>query len=372
MAAISKVLSFVQEHLDEELTPRHLAQVACFSQHHFHRIFRAVVGESVMDHVRRLRLERAAFQLKADGGSSVGRIAFDAGYGAQEAFTRIFQAYFGMAPKTYRQEGVSHVIPAACGVHFGPRGFSPLRSVFVPSVMSDDNLCPFHREFPTLFEERWEELLAIMTAFSYDHSLRLKHPNWENETMNAIADIDKDIDALEEEVEAAKLRLIEARRKRPREEVQDYTFKDSEGREVRLSELFGDKDDLIVVHNMGTGCAYCTLWADGYIGIFPHLTDRAAFALSSPDTPDVQKRFAEKRNWPYRMISVAENSFAQDMGFYKEEGYWPGISTFIRDGGKIYRVGKAHLGPNDDFCAVWPFFDLLEGGPKNWAPKYQY
>src|SRR5687768_4608483 len=112
VAAISQVLEFIQEHLDEEITPGMLAREACFSQHHFHRVFRAVVGESVMDHVRRLRLERAAYHLKAEGGSSVGRIALDAGYGAQEAFTRIFNAYFGMSPKAYRQSPVSYLIPA--------------------------------------------------------------------------------------------------------------------------------------------------------------------------------------------------------------------------------------------------------------------
>ena len=39
------------------------------------------------------------------------------------------------------------------------------------------------------------------------------------------------------------------------EEVEDYAFKRAGGGTVRLSELFGDKDTLIVVHNMGAGCA---------------------------------------------------------------------------------------------------------------------
>src|SRR2546423_1790508 len=110
--AISDVLAYVKAHLDEELTPRRLAKVACFSEHHFHRPFRAVVGESVMDHVRRLRLERAAFELKTSR-RSVASIALDAGYGAQEAFTRIFQAYFGLAPRMFRQAHAAHLLPAA-------------------------------------------------------------------------------------------------------------------------------------------------------------------------------------------------------------------------------------------------------------------
>src|SRR5215468_7138428 len=47
------------------------------------------------------------------------------------------------------------------------------------------------------------------------------------------------------------------------EAVKDYTFRRAGGVSVRLSELFGDKADLFVIHNMGQSCPYCTLWADG-------------------------------------------------------------------------------------------------------------
>jgi predicted dithiol-disulfide oxidoreductase (DUF899 family) len=185
--------------------------------------------------------------------------------------------------------------------------------------------------------------------------------------------IDQDIDDLFEQVQAAKQRLTEAIRRRPREEVQDYVLQDSDGRDLRLSELFGEKEDLILVHNMGTGCPYCTLWADGFTGLVPHLSDRAAFVVCSPDKPDVQKRFAEKRHWNFRMVSSHDRPFTNDMGFMKEDGPWPGVSTFKRDpDGKIYRIAKANFGPGDDFCAVWPFLDMLEGGAKNWEPKYNY
>ena len=72
---IQRVLGHLQTHLDEALVPADLAQIACFSPHHFHRIFRGMVGESVMQHVRRLRLERAALRLK-HGDRSVTAIAF--------------------------------------------------------------------------------------------------------------------------------------------------------------------------------------------------------------------------------------------------------------------------------------------------------
>lgn len=80
------------------------------------------------------------------------------------------------------------------------------------------------------------------------------------------------------------------------QQVDDYAFSTAAG-EVRLSELFGDKQDLFVIHNMGTSCPYCTLWADGYNGVYHHLADRAAFVVASPDDPQVQARFAASRGW---------------------------------------------------------------------------
>lgn len=379
-AAISDVLAYVQAHLDDELTPHRLAQVACFSEHHFHRIFRAVVGESVMDHVRRLRLERAAFQLKTTR-RSVGSVALDAGYGAQEAFTRIFQAYFGLAPRIFRQAHAAHLLPAASGVHFGSGGFTPLRRSVHPEALDTDLLCPAHRTWPAEFEHRWEEFLSIVNGFAalvYPFRLRGTYPKEIDEQMaDAMTDIDKEIDSLENEVELAKQRLIEARKRRPKEPIQEYVFKDVDDRQVRLSELFGDKDDLILVHNMGTGCSYCTMWADGFTGLVPHLQDRAAFVVCTPDKPEVQRKFSEKRNWNFKMVSAHDNSFIRDMGFWEDSGPcpgpWPGVSTFHRDrDGKVYRIAKCHFGPSDDFCAVWPLLDMLEGGSNGWEPKYSY
>ena len=68
------------------------------------------------------------------------------------------------------------------------------------------------------------------------------------------------------------------------EPVHDYEFAGSEGSK-RLSQLFGTKRDLFVIHNMGRSCPSCTLWADGFNGIYPHIADRAAFVIASPDPP---------------------------------------------------------------------------------------
>jgi predicted dithiol-disulfide oxidoreductase (DUF899 family) len=167
------------------------------------------------------------------------------------------------------------------------------------------------------------------------------------------------------------------------ETVKDYVLDGWNG-PVRLSELFGDKRDLILIHNMGAGCPACTMWADGFNGVYDHLASRAAFVLASPNPVEVQKTFAAGRGWRFPMVSYGASSFAEDMhyrhrgidGDYaadEEIGGWnPGISIFRLENGRILRVSDAELGPWDDFCLAWHLFDLVPDLDRNWTPKYRY
>jgi AraC family transcriptional regulator len=124
---ILKALVYIQQHLSEAISLDELAAVASFSPHHFHRIFGAMVGESVMEHVRRLRLERAGLQLK-NTDEPVTRIAFNAGYETHESFTRAFGAMFGESPTQFRQNRRPRAQPeSASGIHYdegaGPADF---------------------------------------------------------------------------------------------------------------------------------------------------------------------------------------------------------------------------------------------------------
>lgn len=185
-------------------------------------------------------------------------------------------------------------------------------------------------------------------------------------------DIVSEVEKLEEHLVAQHEKLAELKRQLPRKEVQDYTLAGPQG-PVRLTQLFGDKNDLIVIHNMGKGCRYCTLWADGFNGVFPHLQDRAGFAVCSPDSHETQQQFAQSRGWRFPMVSGHGSTFIEDMGFRGEKSWMPGVSTFSRSAdGKIYRVAKAPFGPFDPFSGIWHLFALLGDGVKDWEPKYQY
>jgi predicted dithiol-disulfide oxidoreductase (DUF899 family) len=156
------------------------------------------------------------------------------------------------------------------------------------------------------------------------------------------------------------------------EPVAEYAFATLDGT-VGLADLFGEKHDLIVIHNMGASCVYCTLWADGFNGVYQHLANRAAFAVASPDAPEAQHRFAAGRGWRFPMVSHQGTNFAADMGYRSESGGWlPGVSVFRRDADRITRVSDTALGPGDDFCPVWHFLDLLPEGANGWSPRYSY
>ena len=98
---LERVFTWLREHLDDALDLHRLADVACMSPFHFHRIYRAMQGETAAETVRRLRLHRAAVELIV-GELPVQRIAQRAGYGSQEAFTRAFKTAYGVPPARYR------------------------------------------------------------------------------------------------------------------------------------------------------------------------------------------------------------------------------------------------------------------------------
>ncbi len=117
---ILSVLVFIQKNLDEELSLDEYARVAHFSPYHFHRIFRGMVGESLHEHIRRLRLERAATRLKRTGRSII-EIALEAGYETHEAFTRAFRTLCGCSPSHYRREK-NLALVLSTGVHYQEDG----------------------------------------------------------------------------------------------------------------------------------------------------------------------------------------------------------------------------------------------------------
>ncbi|MBX3385765.1 MAG: SRPBCC domain-containing protein [Phycisphaeraceae bacterium] len=210
---------------------------------------------------------------------------------------------------------------------------------------------------------------------------RLTTESTRNETLDGwtqiveLLDRMAQIDGLESQIEQSKRKLAAMRRDLPRMRVPDSHVTDHHGKRINLSDLFGSRNELILIHNMGRKCVYCTLWADGFNGFWRHMHDRAPVAVLSPDEPSVQREFASSRGWTFPMFSTHGSDLAKVLGFENEQGTdpYPGVSTLRKDpDGSIWRIAHTHFGPGDDFCAVWHVFALLDRGVNDWSPKYTY
>jgi AraC family transcriptional regulator len=98
---VQRIVDYLHDHLDEKFDLERLAALAHLSPYHFHRTYRGLLGETVYDTIRRLRLRRAALDL-LEGRLSVERAAVRAGYTSQAAFTRAFRTEYGEPPARYR------------------------------------------------------------------------------------------------------------------------------------------------------------------------------------------------------------------------------------------------------------------------------
>ena len=134
--AVQRVIDHIAGHLDEAPSLAALASYACLSPFHFHRVFRGMVGETPLELARRLRLERAAWQL-THTDRTITEIAFSSGYETHEAFSRAFRACYDGSPSDFRERqhpftGPLIELAARSGVHFTPDGttvrFTPIDS----------------------------------------------------------------------------------------------------------------------------------------------------------------------------------------------------------------------------------------------------
>ena len=101
---IDRVIDYLNDHLDKPLKLEELAKVACFSEFHFHRVFRAMTGETLNDFTNRVRLEKAARLLKRTRQSAT-EIALECGFSSSATFSRSFNHAFNTSPTQYRKSG---------------------------------------------------------------------------------------------------------------------------------------------------------------------------------------------------------------------------------------------------------------------------
>ncbi len=103
---MNKVVEHIEHNLNLETDISQLASIACYSEFHFHRLFRLYVGESIHSYKKRLLLERSVKQLLYSD-DSITEIAFKSGYDNQSSFNKAFKKQFSCAPNQVRKQKVS-------------------------------------------------------------------------------------------------------------------------------------------------------------------------------------------------------------------------------------------------------------------------
>lgn len=105
---INKALNHINANLSEEIDVKLLADLSGFSLFHFHRIFKAMMGETPYDHLLRLRLEKSIFLLKFEQELNISEVGYESGFSSAENFSRQFKARFDVSPGTFRKNKELH------------------------------------------------------------------------------------------------------------------------------------------------------------------------------------------------------------------------------------------------------------------------
>lgn len=97
-------IDFIIRNLDSDLKLEKVAEVACFSPFHFHRIFRSLLGETLAQFIKRQRLERALYMMSHNQSCSLTEISLACGFSCSSDFTRSFKSRYGTAPSVFNLE----------------------------------------------------------------------------------------------------------------------------------------------------------------------------------------------------------------------------------------------------------------------------
>ena len=106
---INKVVAYINNHLDETLDLRTLANEAALSDFHFHRIFKALKGEAIGGYITRLRLEATARLLRYTA-LTIEEIAFNIGYETPASLSKAFKKQYGISPTEYRTNKDTYIM----------------------------------------------------------------------------------------------------------------------------------------------------------------------------------------------------------------------------------------------------------------------
>jgi predicted dithiol-disulfide oxidoreductase (DUF899 family) len=200
---------------------------------------------------------------------------------------------------------------------------------------------------------------------------------------------------LAEEIEFRRhmTRLAQQRRALPPGPLveKNYRFKDQNGSEVGLIDLFGDHDALVTYFWMfgpqrERPCPMCTNWLGAVNGNATDIKQRVGLKILGRSPVERQVAFAAERGWRHLdFVQTVGDDYANDLGLIDREGYeYPALTVFKRDRDKVRlfwasEMTKEMADPGQDprnapdIASLWSILDLTPGGRgTDWYPKLSY
>jgi len=180
---IDRVIQYIEANLVDNISLADVAEVSCFSAYHFHRIFTAIMCETVNDYIVRRRLEKAVNLLIFKTELSVTQVALDSGFSSSANFSKAVKLHFGFSPSQIRNPEKSKnskigKISSKYGKEFRPADLYPSRitnGVITKPYAEDANMKIEVRELnsqrvctlasqggyePSAIYEAWDKLIA--------------------------------------------------------------------------------------------------------------------------------------------------------------------------------------------------------------------
>ncbi|CAM1372540.1 AraC family transcriptional regulator [Tenacibaculum xiamenense] len=103
---IYKALLYIDENLNKKLSLELVAKEAYFSPYHFHRLFSAVVGETLNSYILRKRIERSIILLLRNDNALIVEIAEKVGFDNPSSFSRSFKKFYGVSPSELKEKDI--------------------------------------------------------------------------------------------------------------------------------------------------------------------------------------------------------------------------------------------------------------------------